>query len=55
MAKDRSEQAISALALARAEVDWRRMGMLREADSVWLRHEDLDAEGVPSKEIAAEW
>lgn len=53
--KDRSEQATTALQLARAEVGWRRTAMLRESDSVWLRHEDLEADGVPSKEIVAEW
>lgn len=43
------------MALARAEVGMRRRAILREVDSVWLRHEDLEADGVPSREIVAEW
>lgn len=43
------------MCLARAEVGMRRRAMLEEADAMWLRHEDLDGEGVSSKEITAEW
>lgn len=53
--KDRSEQAVTALCLARAEVNLRRRAMLEEADRLWYRNTGLDSEGVSSKEITAEW